>query len=99
MFNKLKQFKDMRDQAKQMKEMLDEVVIVGSGASGNVLITLNGSHEVLGVQIADGMEKAKIESGVKDALTDANRKLQTELMKKMQDLGGGLDALKGMLGQ
>jgi DNA-binding protein YbaB len=99
MFNKLKQFKDMRDQAKQMKEMLDQVIVVGSGASGNVLITLNGSHEVLGVQIADGMEKGKIETGVKDALTDANRKLQTELMKKMQDLGGGLDALKGMLGQ
>ncbi|MEK9157224.1 MAG: YbaB/EbfC family nucleoid-associated protein [Patescibacteria group bacterium] len=99
MFNKLKQFKDMRDQAKQMKEMLDEVMIVGSGASGNVLITLNGSHEVLGVQIAEGMETKKIETGVKDALTDANRKLQAELMKKMQDLGGGLDALKGMLGQ
>lgn len=82
-----------------MKEMLDEVMIVGSGASGNVLITLNGSHEVLGVQIAEGMETKKIEAGVKDALTDANRKLQTELMKKMQDLGGGLDALKGMLGQ
>lgn len=98
MFNKLKQFKDMRDQAKHMKQILDEVVVVGSGARGSVLITFNGSHEVLGVQIADGMEKAKIESGVKDALADANRKLQTELMKKMQDLGGGLDALKGMLG-
>lgn len=98
MFNKLKQFKDMRDQAKQMKAVLDEVVVVGSGASGNVMITFNGSHEVLGVQIADGIEKTKLEAGIKDALTDANRKLQTELMKKMQDLGGGLDALKGMLG-
>ncbi len=98
MFNKLKQFKDMRDQAKQMKAMLDEVVVVGSGAGGGVMITFNGSHEVLGVKITDGLETAKIESGVKDALDDANRKLQSELMKKMQDLGGGLDALKGMLG-
>jgi DNA-binding protein YbaB len=98
MFSKLKQFKDMRDQAKHMKQMLDEVVVVGSGASGGVMITLNGSHEVLGVQITDGLEKGRIESGVKDALTDANKKLQSELMKKMQDLGGGIDALKGMLG-
>ncbi len=96
MFNKLKQFKDMRDQAKHMKEVLDSVIVVGSGASGKVLITLNGSHEVLGVSIADGMEKEKIESGVKDALTDANRKLQSELMKKMQDMGG-IDAFKGMM--
>jgi nucleoid-associated protein EbfC len=99
MFNKLKQFKDMRDQAKQMKEMLDEVMVVGSGAGGNVMITLNGSHEPKGVQIAEGMDKAKIEIGVKDAIIDANRKLQTELMKKMQSMDGGLDALKGMLGQ
>lgn len=99
MFNKLKQFKDMRDQAKQMKEMLDEVVVVGSGISGKVLITFNGSHEPLGVQIEDGLEKAKIEAGVKDAITDANKKLQTELMKKMQEMGGGLEALKGMMGQ
>ena len=98
MFNKLKQFKDMRDQAKHMKDMLDDVIVVGSGAGGKVLITLNGSHEVKGVKIEAGLDTAKIESGVKDALEDANKKLQSELMKKMQDLGGGLDALKGMLG-
>ena len=98
MFNKLKQIKDMRDQAKQMKEMLDQVVVVGSGASGGVMITLNGSHEVMGVQITEGLDKAKLESGVKDAITDANKKLQTELMKKMQEMGGGLDALKGLMG-
>lgn len=98
MFNKLKQFKDMRDQAKHMKAMLDEVMVVGSGAGGKVLITLNGSHEVQGVKIEPGMDTTKIEEGVKDALVDANRKLQSELMKKMQDLGGGLDALKGLMG-
>ncbi len=97
MFNKLKQFKDMRDQAKQMKDMLDAVVVVGSGAGGSVMITLNGSHEVLGVKIADGMDKNKVEVGVKDAFADANKKLQTELMKNMQAMGG-LDAFKGMLG-
>lgn len=99
MFNKLKQFKDMRDQAKHMKDMLDDVIVVGSGLGGKVLITLNGSHETLGVQIENGLETTAIEKGVSDALADANKKLQSEIMKKMQDVGGGLDALKGMLGQ
>lgn len=98
MFNKLKQFKDMRDQAKHMKDLLDEVIVVGSGAGGKVMVTFNGSHEVLGVQIDDDLDRAKIAQGVQDAITDANKKLQSELMKKMQDMGGGLDALKSMMG-
>lgn len=101
MFQKLKQFKEMRDQGKQMKAMMDEIVIVGSGAGNAVMITMNGSHEVLGVQIEDGAEKARIEQGVKEALADANKKLQQELMKKMQEMGGigGLaDMMKNMGG-
>jgi len=95
MFNKIKQIKDMRDQSKIMKAMLDEVVIVGQGASGKVMITVNGSHETLGVKIEEGLEHAKIESGVKDALNDVNSKLQVELMKKMKEMGG-LDAFKNL---
>jgi DNA-binding protein YbaB len=101
MFQKLKQFKEMRDQGKQMKEMMDAIVVVGSGARNKIMVTLNGSHEVLGVQIEEGMGKSDMESGVKDAFTDANKKLQQELMKKMQEMGGigGLaDMMKGLGG-
>ncbi|MFA5946096.1 MAG: YbaB/EbfC family nucleoid-associated protein [Patescibacteria group bacterium] len=101
MFQKLKQFKDMRDESKKMKAMLDEIVIVGSGAGGKVMITMNGSHEVMGVTIEDGLEKARIEQGVKEAMADVNKKLQGELMKKMQAMGGlGAigDMMKGMGG-
>ncbi|MDQ5952348.1 MAG: hypothetical protein QG626_476, partial [Patescibacteria group bacterium] len=65
MFNKLKQFKDMRDQGKQMKAMLDGIVVVGSGANNAVMITMNGSHEVLGVQVQEGADKASLERGIK----------------------------------
>lgn len=101
MFNKLKELKDLRDQGKKMKAMMDEIVVVG-GSSGNaVMVTLNGSHELLGVQIDDALDRAKIADGVKDAFADATRKLQTELMKKMKDMGGlgGLgDMMKGIGG-
>ncbi|MBP9827747.1 YbaB/EbfC family nucleoid-associated protein [Patescibacteria group bacterium] len=96
MFQKLKQLKDMRDQGKQMKAMLDNVIVVGSGLSGKVMITVNGSHETLGVQVEEGLSKADVEKGVKDALTDVNSKLQKELMSKLQEMGGGLDALKNL---
>ncbi len=101
MFQKLKQFKEKRDQSKQMKTMLDEIIVVGAASGNKVMITMNGSHEVMGVQIEDGLEKTQIEQGVKDALSDANKKLQQELMKKMQEMGGigGLaDMMKGMGG-
>lgn len=96
MFQKLKQLKDMRDQGKQMKAMLDNVIVVGAGLSGKVMITVNGSHETLGVQVEEGLSKAEIEKGVKDALTDVNSKLQKELMSKLQEMGGGLEALKNL---
>lgn len=95
MFNKIKQIKDMRDQGKQMKAMLDEVVIVGVGAGGKVMITVNGSHETLGVKIDETLERSKIEAGMKEALDDVNKKLQGELMKKMKEMGG-LDAFKNL---
>lgn len=95
MFNKIKQIKDLRDQSKQMKAMLDEVIIVGSGAGGKVMVTVNGSHETLGVQIDEDLDRSKIADGVKQALTDVNSKLQVELMKKMKEMGG-LDAFKNL---
>ena len=95
MFNKIKQIKDMRDQSKIMKAMLDEVVIVGQGMGGKVMITVNGSHETLGVKIEEDLDRSKIEAGVKDALNDVNSKLQVELMKKMKEMGG-LDAFKNL---
>ena len=95
MFNKLKQFKDLRDQGKQMKAMLDEVIVVGRGAGGNVMVTVNGSHETLGVEIDDKLDRSKIASGVKDALNDVNKQLQTELVKTMKNMGG-LDAFKNL---
>ena len=101
MFNKLKELKDLRDQGKKMKEMMDDIVVVGGSSGNKVMVTLNGSHELLGVQIDDELDRAKIADGVKDAFTDANRKLQTELMKKMKDMGGlgGLgDMMKGIGG-
>lgn len=88
MFNKLKELKDLRDQGKKMKAMLDDIVVVGSAKGGKLMVTINGSHEILGVQIDEALERGQIADGVKEAYADGARKLQTELMKKMKDMGG-----------
>jgi DNA-binding protein YbaB len=88
----------MRDQGKQMKAMLDEIVVVGSGANNAVMITMNGSHDVLGVQVQEGSDKATLERAIKEAIGDANKKLQQELVKVMQANGGGMEAIKNMMG-
>lgn len=97
MFNKLKQIKDIRDQAKTMQSALAEIMIVGKGAHGKVMITIDGNQKVQGVKIDEDLDREKIADAVKDAFNDASKKLQKEMAAKMKDMGG-LDALKDMLG-
>ena len=97
MFNKLKQIKDVRSQAKEMQKALAEIIIVGKGPGGKVMITIDGNQEVQGVKIEEGLSVKEIEKGVKEAFADAIKKLQREMASKMKDMGG-LDALKGLLG-
>lgn len=98
MFNKLKELKNVRDQGKKMKAMMDDIVVVGASSGNAVMVTINGSHDVLGVQIDDTFPREKIAGAVKDAFTDAGRKLQSELMKKMKEMGGVGDMMKAMGG-
>ena len=97
MFNKLKQIKDIRDQAKQMQSVLGEVIVVGKSKGGSVMITIDGNQKVQGVKVDESLDHAAIEKGVMDAFNDATKQLQKEMAMKMKDMGG-LDALKDMLG-
>ncbi|MBT4856903.1 hypothetical protein HON52_01815 [Candidatus Uhrbacteria bacterium] len=97
MFNKIKQIKDMRSQAKIMQAALAEVMVVGKAAGGDVMVTIDGNQQCQGVKIEGEMSNEKIASAVKDALNDASKKLQREMAAKMKDMGG-LDAFKDMMG-
>ncbi len=86
MFEKLKQIKDLRSQAKTMQNALS-----GESASaekGGVTITLNGNLEVQSVVIADGMTKAQIEQATKEAANEAIKRIQKVIAQKMQAMGG-----------
>ncbi len=95
MFNKLKQIKDLRKQAKTMESALGEIMIVGQAMGGKIMITIDGNQNVQGVKIDESLSHEDIEKGVKDSFNDASKKLKKEMAAKMKEMGG-LDAFKDM---
>jgi DNA-binding protein YbaB len=86
MFNKLKQFKDMRSQAKDLQNTLaDEYV---REESNGVELKLNGNLEVQSVKINTELEKDYLERTIKDVTNKAIKKTQKIMAKKMQEMGG-----------
>ncbi len=86
MFNKLKQFKNLRDKAKQMQNALSQesVTVEKSG----IKLVMNGNLEVISLEINEDLEKTKLESKLKDVINEAVKKVQRIMAKKMQSMGG-----------
>ena len=95
MFNKLKQFQDLRSRAKQIQSALEKETVEGTSGWGKVKINMNGNQRVTSVTFADDVmsDKAKLQDMVKEALNDAADKMQKLLAGKMKDIGG-LDLAK-----
>lgn len=92
MFNKLKQFKDLRDQAKQLQEVLSQEQVTSSAASGKVQITMDGNLVILSINIDPEMlapdKKEKLESALKEAHADVLKNMQRRMALKMKEMGG-----------
>ncbi|RJO59577.1 YbaB/EbfC family nucleoid-associated protein [Candidatus Parcubacteria bacterium] len=92
MFEKLKQIKDYRDQAKKIQSALKEENVEGSGAWGKVKISMDGNQSVQTVFIDPDLlspnRAADVQKGVQDAVNDAIKKAQHKMAKKVKDMGG-----------
>lgn len=93
MFNKLKQYKDLRSQAKTMQSALgaESVTVEKNGIS----LTINGNFEITELSINDDLNKDQIESILKGLFNDGVKKVQRIMAQKMQEMGG-LSGLSGM---
>jgi DNA-binding YbaB/EbfC family protein len=90
MFNKLKQFKELRSQAKTLQNALkDESVEI---EKGGVTITMDGNQEIIKVEVAEHLlspeKKTQLEAGIKDANKAAIEKTKRIMAQKMQSMGG-----------
>lgn len=92
MFNKLKQFKDLRDQAKQLQEVLSQEQVTSSAAGGKVQITMDGNLVILSINIDPSMlspeKKMVLESALKEAHADVLKNMQRRMALKMKEMGG-----------
>lgn len=86
MFNKLKQLKDLRDQAKTMQSMLaqESVTVERSG----ITVIMNGNLEITSITIKENLDNEKIAREMKEAVNDAVKKIQRIMATKMQQMGG-----------
>lgn len=86
MFSKLKQFKDLRSQAKTMQDALAQETVTEE--KNGVKLVLNGNMEVISLTLNDSLNKAAQEETVKNCFNDAVKRAQRLMAKKMQDMGG-----------
>mgnify|MGYP001599880086 FL=1 len=98
MFSKLKQIKDLRDQAKDLQGKLSQETVEGTAAWGKVKIKMNGNQEVLSVSIEPELlspsKKADVENAIKEAVGEANKKAQKVMAEKVRAGGINIPGLK-----
>ena len=92
MFNKLKQYKDLRSQAKTMQDSLSEESITME--KKGVKIVMDGNMKVKSMEIQDNLDKKTIEEASIECFNEAVKKTQKIMAQKMQEMGG----LSGMGG-
>lgn len=90
MFNKLKQFNDLKNRAKAMQEALAKETATGSAAWGKVKITMNGNLQATAVEIDDSelADKSKLQEHIREAINDAAQAVQKIMASKLKDIGG-----------
>lgn len=86
MFSKLKQFKDLRSQAKTMQSALAQETV--SEEKNGVKIVLNGNMEIISLNLNDTLPKSSQEEALKTCFNEAIKRAQRLMAKKLQDMGG-----------
>lgn len=92
MLNKLKQFKDLRSQAKEMQNNLSKESVTVKAAGDKVVLTMDGNLKMTALAIDDELmtpnKKDKLQEAIKDAHADALKKMQRIMAMKMKEMGG-----------
>ncbi len=92
MFSKLKQIKDLRDQAKSIQSALVHESAEGTAAWNKIKVIMNGNLEVTAVTIDPELltrdQQEKVQTGIKEATNDVIKKMQKVMAEKIQKMGG-----------
>lgn len=82
MFNKLKQYKDLKDQAKSLQNALssESVTVQQDG----IVMTMDGNQKVTSLKISASLTPERIEQIMPDLFNQAVTKVQKIIAQKMQ---------------
>ena len=86
MFNKLKQFKDLRSQAKTLQNTLAQETV--KVERGGVSLVMDGNLKVKSLTINQDLAKDSLEGILVDLFNEAIKKTQKIMARKMQEVGG-----------
>jgi DNA-binding protein YbaB len=99
-----------KQQQERLEKLMATVVATGYSKNNKVSVTVNGKQNIVGMKIdynlinfvyenttSKSQEDVMIAKSVIEAYEDAQKKIQPELMKKLQE-SGNLNDLMGMLG-
>jgi len=86
MFSKLKQFQELRSQAKTMQDALAQETVTEE--KNGVKVVLNGNMEVITLTLSDSLTKSSQEETLKNCFNSALKHAQRLMAKKMQEMGG-----------
>ncbi|MFA5069928.1 MAG: YbaB/EbfC family nucleoid-associated protein [Patescibacteria group bacterium] len=91
MFEKLKQFKELRDQAKKMQNSLAAETVYQDWR-GRIRLVMDGNQRVISLEINPEMlapeKKNELEKGLAECFNEGVKKAQMAAARKMQSLGG-----------
>jgi len=83
MFEKLKQIKDLRSQAKQMQNVLGQEVVTVD--KDGITLTMNGNQEVLSLKLNPEIDHEKTAKILINLFNDAFKEIQKKIAAKMRD--------------
>lgn len=88
LFSKLKEVKDLRDQAKQLQNQLSQETVHVDSLGGRINLIMDGNQKITSINISEELlkpeEKETLEKGIQEAHNEAIQKVQRLMAQKMQ---------------
>lgn len=87
-FSKLKQFKELRSQAKTLQHELAQETVHADAKGGKIQIVMDGNQKIVTLDIDPSLlspeKKHDVEEGLKDAMENAVKKVQRIMAEKVR---------------
>lgn len=96
--NLMRQAQQMQEQMQRMQEEIAKMEVTGESGAGMVKVTMNGRHEVKGVEIDPSVfeeEKEFLEDLIAAAVNDAVQRVQSTTQERTSELTSGLNLPPG----